>query len=60
MNRFAGERHEFFGQNSSLKNVNPMVPPLGIWPQNSRLSQAKWCIFFHSKSSEATTPIEIG
>jgi len=41
MNRFAGERHEFFGQNSSLKNVNPMVPPLGIWPQNSRLSHGK-------------------
>jgi len=63
MNHYDGEHHEFLGQNSKgyLISVifNPMGGPLVIFPQNSRLSQAKWCIVFNSKRSEAKTPSEI-
>jgi len=40
MNPFAGEHHEFLGQNLKgyliEKNFNPMVPSLVITKQNSR------------------------
>jgi len=63
MNHFDGEHHEFLGQNSKGYLISVIFNPMGplvIFPQNSRLSQAKWCIVFNSKRSEAKlTPSEI-
>jgi len=74
MNPFAGEHHEFLGQNLKgyliKKNFNPMVPSLVITKQISRHIQpnkptkfktfpGKMVHIFYSRSSEAETPSKI-
>ena len=64
MNRFTGERRDFFSQNSKevphWKFSTVRVPPLGFWLKNSWRSPAKSLVFLYSAwNFEAKTPNKI-